>query len=232
MKTRLRRYKPSPGERRGWLTFVGPGKCHKTSGGNNISTYILKCDCGAVKTVKVCGINEKWPRSCGCRRYVDAAATMSKPLRKSATHVSWASMMSRCSNPKQESSKYYLGKGVKVCERWESFDNFLADMGERPAGTTLDRINSRGDYEPSNCRWATHVEQQNNRGNNRWLSLNGETKTLAQWSRHVGLKSHVISKRLARNWTLADALGMSFEARTGLGALARLSAPVVGTSPT
>lgn len=72
-------------------------------------------------------------------------------------------MKKRCNNPKNHNYPYYGGRGIRVCERWNDFENFLADMGVRPEGTTLDRKNSNGNYEPDNCRWATKVEQRNNR---------------------------------------------------------------------
>jgi len=72
-------------------------------------------------------------------------------------------MLTRCHCPTVNKFKHYGGRGIKVCERWRTFQNFLADMGDRPPGTTLDRINGDGDYEPGNCRWATHEEQMENR---------------------------------------------------------------------
>jgi hypothetical protein len=94
-----------------------------------------------------------------------------------------------------------------VCEQWEaSFENFLADMGERPDGCTLDRINADGDYEPSNCRWASQREQQNNRSNNRVIELGDKRLTLAQWGRDTGLGPGCIERRLAMGWDVARAL--------------------------
>lgn len=78
------------------------------------------------------------------------------------TYKTWVSMKSRCSDPNATGYKYWGGKGIKVCPRWSIFANFLEDMGERPAGMTLDRINCAGDYEPQNCRWASKTEQRRN----------------------------------------------------------------------
>jgi hypothetical protein len=84
---------------------------------------------------------------------------------KHPLYTTWVGMISRCSSDKNISYQYYGGKGVKVCERWLSFDNFVNDMGERPKGYSLDRIDSNGNYEPSNCRWATPTQQRANQSN-------------------------------------------------------------------
>lgn len=81
---------------------------------------------------------------------------------RSKTYRSWERMRERCNRPKHKSYAYYGGRGIKICERWNDFNNFLSDMGERPEGKTIDRINVNGNYEPSNCKWSTSREQRVN----------------------------------------------------------------------
>ena len=100
----------------------------------------------------------------------------------------------------------YGGRGIKVCKRWDKFENFLADMGNPPKGMTLDRIDNDGDYKKSNCRWATAVEQQSNKSTNRRITLKGKTQTLSQWCRELGLPKGVVSNRIHRGWSEEKAL--------------------------
>lgn len=124
----------------------------------------------------------------------------------SKTYNSWWAMKQRCNYPKHIEFPRYGGRGINLCARWESFENFLADMGERPEGMTLDRIDPNKDYSPENCRWASRVEQANNCRSNRMLEHNGDCKTLAQWGRELGLNPLVIGKRLRRGWSISRAL--------------------------
>jgi hypothetical protein len=113
----------------------------------------------------------------------------------------WRSMQHRCYNTSQKSYKDYGAKGVVVCERWlgsNGFENFVTDMGEKPEGYTIDRINVNGNYEPSNCRWASREEQANNKRTTRYLTLGDKTQTLAQWARELGCTPSAILLRLKK----------------------------------
>ena len=129
------------------------------------ATWKCRCDCGESCVVKAHNLARGSTRSCGCyRRETSAARSRTHGQTRTPTHTSWSSMWGRCSNPADPAWKYYGARGISVCARWVSFENFLADMGERPEGKTLDRWpNNDGNYEPGNCRWATPAEQNANR---------------------------------------------------------------------
>ena len=123
------------------------------------------------------------------------------------TWVSWVSMRQRCHYAEDISYKNYGARGIKVCERWmNSFENFYADMGARPDGTSLDRRDNEGNYEPTNCFWATKEEQGANQRTNRVLEHDGKRLTLTQWSRLTGLSKHTISRRIKLGWALEKTL--------------------------
>lgn len=115
-------------------------------------------------------------------------------------------MMTRCLTPSVPAYQAYGAKGVTVCERWRTFENFFADMGERPPETSLDRIDNTKGYEPGNCRWATRIEQQANRARTVFLTYNGETKPVSWWAREVGLKTGTLYMRLKYGWDPKRAL--------------------------
>lgn len=110
-------------------------------------------------------------------------------LSRTPTYEIWKGMRKRCNNPNAISYPYYGGKGIKVCQRWERFENFLSDMGERPDGCSIDRIDCLGDYEPSNCRWSTPKEQAANRGprrhkkNSAFVCAFGKRQPIMSWSK-------------------------------------------------
>jgi hypothetical protein len=114
-------------------------------------------------------------------------------------HNAWLAMRKRCYNPKFIGFASYGGRGIIVCERWRtSFENFFADLGPRPEGCSLDRIDVDGNYEPGNVRWASSKQQCNNRRSNRLLTYKGEEKTLAEWAAHLGVKRVTLGARLRR----------------------------------
>ena len=116
------------------------------------------------------------------------------------TYLSWQRMKSRCSNPNAVDFARYGGRGIQVCDRWHSFENFLADMGERPEGLQLDRINNDGNYEPRNCRWVSKKENARNRSSNIQLTVNCETHTAIEWSEKTGISAAIILGRISRGW--------------------------------
>lgn len=116
---------------------------------------------------------------------------------KTRTYYAWRSMRARCKTPSNASWDRYGGRGITVCQRWDlSYDDFVSDMGLAPEGKSIDRIDVNGNYEPSNCRWATMVEQQNNRSTNKLLTHNGMTKTQAEWAKEVGINQDTLHRRL------------------------------------
>ena len=129
-------------------------------------------------------------------------------LRKSPTWNSWRGMKSRCLNPKDSRFSSYGGKGIAVCQRWKAFRGFLEDMGLRPEGTSLDRINLNGNYEPSNCRWASHREQRLNRNGLRLFSAFNETKSLVWWAedRRCVVSFSYLRTRISRGWDIEAAI--------------------------
>lgn len=131
-----------------------------------------------------------------------------KPKRCRA-YESWKAMKERCLNQNHVHFNQYGGRGITICDRWlKSFDNFLEDMGDRPEGKTLDRYpNKDGNYEPDNCRWATPREQANNRETCRMLSHNGQTKTLTEWARFMGMTRGALKERIRKGWSIEAALG-------------------------
>ena len=163
-----------------------------------------KCRCGTERAVKAPSLRSGRSTSCGCY-HLEAVTTHG--MTESRTFVSWHTMLQRSQNPNSRDYHSYGGRGIKVCKRWQaSFENFLADMGERPDGKTLDRKDVNGDYEPDNCRWATPSEQQRNRRDSRLFTFDGKTLSIAGWADLTGTPRGRISERLAAGWSIEKAV--------------------------
>jgi len=159
------------------------------------------CDCGQKVTVGGNCLRKGDTKSCGCllsdkTKEFNSRTKTKHGKHNSPTYISWKAMLSRCTYRKNIGWGNYGGRGISVCDRWLSFENFFADMGERPDRHTLDRIDSDGNYEPGNCRWATGVMQNGNRRGNRYILLDGERVTMAEYSRRTGRSERSLSRLL------------------------------------
>jgi hypothetical protein len=129
-------------------------------------------------------------------------------MSKSQEYSIWESMKTRCNNPKSINFSRYGAIGIRVCDRWMKFESFLDDVGMRPSKShSLDRIDPFKGYEPGNVRWATEIEQQNNRRNNITIAFGNVVKTASEWAREKGIKRATLLKRIELGWPIERALG-------------------------
>ena len=170
--------------------------------------WLARCDCGTEREVVGQNLKNGLSSSCGCLLREKAVNSTTHGMSKSRMYQSYATMISRCHNPNFPKFASYGARGISVCDRWRNdFAVFLSDMGERPEGMTLDRIDNDGNYEPGNCRWATAREQQINRRNTVRVTHSGRTLPLAEWSRETGIDYGTLRQRLFRyGWNPARAL--------------------------
>lgn len=133
----------------------------------------------------------------------------------SKEYRAWRSMLARCHNPAATAYDRYGGAGILVCKRWHTFVNFLADMGKCPKGGTLDRINGKKGYKPSNCRWASSAEQNRNKSSNLWFTYKGKTRCLSDWANLKGMQQQTLYARLiVYKWPIKKALETPVRFRT------------------
>lgn len=146
---------------------------------------VCQCDCGKVIATQLERLHSGRAKSCGCyHRAAVSAASKTHGLSKTRLHTTWLGMRCRCNNPNAPWYRIYGGRGIRVCEEWNSFESFRewALSNGYADDLTIDRINNDGNYEPNNCRWTTTRTQANNRSNNVFVSAFGERKTLSEWS--------------------------------------------------
>lgn len=127
---------------------------------------------------------------------------------QASTYRSWKDMRARVNRPTNKDFKDYGSRGITICASWADFANFFADMGERPAGKTIDRIDVNGNYEPGNCRWADSITQANNKRTNHKIEFNGAIKNLQEWCSELGLDPSKVRYRLSKGWKVEDALNV------------------------
>lgn len=193
------------GDRFGRLTVI---EFHGHDNGNRL--YRCKCDCGKESVHRGSHMARGACRSCGCLQREQGAINGLKAKKHgmcdSLTYGSWSAMKFRCENSGHIAFAHYGGRGISVCERWAKFENFLADMGERPKGKSLERIDNSKGYTPDNCRWASSKEQARNRRDNRLIEAFGQKFCQSEWAEIVGIKLSTIRERLRRGWTAEESL--------------------------
>lgn len=171
--------------------------------------FFCVCECGKQVELERSSLTSGKSKSCGCSlegRPLHYGGSRNQS-RTRAYYNTWINMIRRCGVPTAAGYDLYGGRGIKVCPRWrDSIDAFVEDMGPRPDGTSLDRIDSDGDYEPNNCRWATALQQGRNRRNNRIIEHDGISRTVSEWAVITGIKFNTITNRLSRGWSVARAL--------------------------
>ena len=190
-------YKTVPGKKYFKLTAVEP------CGGK---LWLFRCDCGNLKKIDSYSVRTGETRSCRCYGnsfHIKHGACVGGKTRE---YRIWDSMIQRCLNKKTWAYLRYGGRGIKVCRRWLRFENFLKDMGKCPSGRSIERLNNDGDYGPRNCVWATKDEQSNNKCNTLFISFMGKRKSLATWSRIIGVHADTVYYRFRQGWSIKDVL--------------------------
>lgn len=186
------------GHRFNKLRVLRKGEPKVGPSGRAVVRWDCVCDCGNTTIVSTQKLKSGHTTSCGCvmrSRLIEAQTTHG--MVGTRTYRIWNGMRTRCNNPNDPKFHLYGGAGVRITERWDNFANFFADMGEAPAGMSIDRFPDRdGDYAPGNCRWATPSEQNNNLRTTRFFIWNGERRSLTQWCDHLGISRGALNARL------------------------------------
>jgi len=170
---------------------------------------LCRCDCGTERVIYLKNLKSGNSTSCGCAGSESLSARNRKHgYAKTPTWHVWVSMRQRCSPAATgDNLKWYYNRGISVCDRWKDFSLFLADMGEKPDGFQIDRIDNNGNYEPGNCRWASPKENSRNRSNNTIIAHDGLSLTISEWAERKGWGRHVITNRIRYGWPIEDVLG-------------------------
>ena len=177
------------------------------------------CACGNTSWVLAYSLKVGSTTSCGCfhremarkLRLGQTPANKTHGKSRTATYTIWIDMIRRCTNPKRSEYPWYGGRGISVCQRWMCFENFFADMGERPRGKSLDRLNNDLGYCKENCEWRTSDQQANNKSINRFFDINGERLTLSQVARKYGIHRKTLEGRVFKGISIFEAIARPVE---------------------
>lgn len=196
----------------GSLTVIGEQDGEYIPGNGCPRLLLCRCACGTEKLYPIGNVKRGLSRSCGCERGVRLSASKirhGQNIKGKTTpeYRAWSHLIGRCENPNDSAYASYGGRGISVCKRWrDSFEAFFEDMGPRPAGMSIDRIDVNGNYELGNCRWATKHVQDRNKRTNRVLNWRGLNICLKDAAAKAGLPRTTVERRLARGWTAEQAL--------------------------
>jgi hypothetical protein len=195
------------GDEYGKLIVIAIGKSDRHG-----LTIVCECRCGHAKCKKITvkrasNVVKGLTKTCGAKATLEDHGCASKSSPHHNAYRSWEHMIDRCYNEDHPHYRHYGGRGISVCQRWrDSFLAFLADMGDRPDGMTLERIETDLNYDPRNCKWATYQEQNRNKTNGTKVEFRGKTKSVTEWSETTGIPRHVIFARLNLAWSIDRAL--------------------------
>lgn len=172
--------------------------------------WLFKCDCGNTIRRQKSNFLVSTTNSCGCVKSIKThgMSYIKGTNKRIPEYRTWVQMRQRCNNPNNPDFNRYGGRGIKICDRWKSFDNFYSDMGKRPEKYTLDRMDNNGDYSPENCRWANRREQSINRECTVFVTYNGKTMSLSDWVNELPFKitlKNLYERIVTNKWPIEKA---------------------------
>lgn len=177
--------------------------------------WLCKCDCGTELVSTSSRLNYKHKMCLNCQKENLKVIPKTHGQSYSKTYTSWDKMLTRCYKSSDPYYEIYGGRGIKVCDKWKDFKNFYRDMGDRPEGYSLDRIDCNGDYYKENCRWADKDTQNGNKRNNLLLTYNGKTQAAFLWAKEIGLTMDSIYYRIRQGWSVEKIITTPLRNRNG-----------------
>ena len=179
----------------------------KINTNHNGHIYECLCDCGNIKSIEGKSIRSGLTKSCGCiRSQYTSNKNKTHDKTKTGAYKSWKAMKTRCTNSNTPYYKNYGERGISIYERWLNFENFYEDMGDRPEGKTLERIDNSKGYCKENCKWATIKEQNRNTRQVKLLTYQGETLCMREWAEKLSIPYPTLQDRIRRGWDIERAL--------------------------